>query len=145
MKSLKSMFTVTATLGAMFLLSSVSSGEQGLATKQEHHQAKIKLLQDSATALQVAHPELAKGLKEYADEESKEPKEQKEEMGAHEELEGATEKQAEGRRQAHLKLLRESAAALQVSRPDLAADLTKMADHQAKKMRNEQKEDSESL
>ncbi len=142
MKSLRSRYTVISTLGAMFLLSSVSFGEQGLATKQEHHQAQIKLLQDSATALQVSHPELAKGLKEYADEESKESTEQKEGMGVHKELEGTTEKQAEGRHQVHLKLLRNSAAALQVSRPNLAADLTNMADHQAKKMKEEQKEDS---
>ena len=142
MKSLRSTLPVTATLGAMFLLSSVSFGEQSRAPKQERHQAKIKLLQDSATALQVSHPELAKRLKECVDEESKEPKEQKEGMEAHKELEGATEKQAEGRHQTHLKLLRASAAALQASRPDLAADLTKMADHQAKQIREEQKEDS---
>ncbi len=139
MKSLRSMLTVAVTLGALCLLSSVSFAEQSSATKQEHHQVKMKLLQDSAIALQVSHPELAKGLNEYVEEERKESKEG---MGAHKELEGATEKQAEAHRQAHLKLLRESAAALQGSHPNLASDLTKMADHQTKKMREEQKEDS---
>ena len=49
------------------------------------------------------------------------------------------------RREAHLKLLRDSAAALQSSHPGLAADLIKTADEKEKRMaeKKEGKEDTE--
>ena len=73
----------------------------------------------------------------YASEEINEP--------AHtegKELEGAAEKRVEGNREVRLKLLRDSAAALQASHADLAADLTKAADRQAKQIKEDQKEDA---
>ncbi len=145
MKSLRSTFSGIAVFGAMLLLSGVLFAEQGSTVRKEHHQAKIKLLLDSAIALQQSHPELTKGLSDYANEEVKESQDHKEGMGAHKESEGAAEKQVEGRRQAHIKLLRDSAAALQVSRPDLAADLTKAADHQVKHIKGEGQEDSKEV
>ncbi len=130
MRSLKSLLIVVTVFGTVALLSGVSSAEMGSdAGKAAHHQAQVKLLQDSAAALQTSKPELAKELSAWATEEMNE----KEEVKGQEEKEEKAEKKSDAERQAHLKLLRDSALALQLSRPDLAADLTKSADRKEKR------------
>ena len=108
--------------GVVVLLSSASfaDGEH----KKGDHEAVIKTLRNSASALEVSHPDLAKGLTNYANEESKEI-EGKEEKGAKEDL-------AEG---SLVKVLNDSAAALAQSSPDLSKKLTEYADRKAKKIK----------
>jgi hypothetical protein len=70
--------------------------------------AKIKLLQDSAAALQKSNPDLAKGLSDYADKEAKKMQEWK------------------AKHDAKVKLLQDASTALQKSNPDLAKGLQEM-------------------
>ena len=87
----------------------------------------VKLLQSSASALQASQPALAADLTAFANEEAneKEGKEEPKEKNTPERL---------ARRNAHMKLLKDSAAALQSSHPDLAAKLSKRAERIAKKI-----------
>ncbi len=137
MKSLKSLFAVVTVCGAVALLSGVSSAEMGSGAGKAHHQAQVKLLQDSAAALQTSNPDLAKKLSAWATDEMNE----KEEKG-HEEMEGKAEKKSDEEHQARLKLLKDSAAALQASHPDLAKDLTKKANKMEKAVKKDAREDS---
>jgi len=104
-----------------------------------NHEALIKALRSSASALQAVRPDLAKGLIKYANEEASEI-EGKEEKGMKEDM-------AEG---GLVKLLNDSAAALKLSHPDLAAKLTASADRKAKKIKaltekNEKEEKGEKV
>jgi hypothetical protein len=91
--------------------------------------AKIKLLQDSAAALQKSNPDLAKGLSDYADKEAKKMQEWK---AKHDEK---------------MKLLQDAATALQQSNPDLAKGLQGMCEGKSKgemhKMMQEKNEKEE--
>lgn len=137
MKFSKMIGTVVFAMGLSFLLAGVSFAEK------EHHEAFIKLMNDSAAALQAAHPDLATGLTAWSNEEANE----KEEKGEKKELEGKAEKEMQDRHEANLKLLRDSAVALQQSNPSLAAELTKTADQKAKRMlgKKEGKEDTKEV
>lgn len=135
MKMLRNVVMGIAVFGVLMFLSGVSFADEGAKTAPEHHAAKVKLLQDSAAALAQSNPALSKGLTDYANAELKEKQEKKE-------GEGKAEEQMEATRAAHIKLLRDAAAALQATHPDLAADLTKMADKHEKKMKDEEKKDS---
>jgi len=113
------------------------------AADKEHskgsHEALIKTLRSSAATLQSSHPDLAKGLTKYANEEASEI-EGKEEKGMKEDLGEAS----------LVKLLRDSATVLQKSHPDLAAKLTESADRKAKKIKaltekNEKEEKGEKV
>jgi hypothetical protein len=134
MKLFKGMLMGMVVAGVMILLSSVSFADKG------HEQEKIKLLNDSAAALQASNPILAASLTTYANDEANEAKEKAE---GKKELEGAKEDAMKMHREDHIKLLRDAAVALQVSKPDLSASLTKMADRHAKMMMKEGKEDKE--
>ncbi len=114
-------------IGFMVLGLSLSTSSISFAHKEHDDAAFIKLLQDSATALQSSQPALAADLTKFANEEANE-KEGKEEPKE----KNTPERNAS--RAAHLKLLKDSASALQTSRPELAAELTKTADRKAKKM-----------
>ncbi len=129
--------------GLVLSSSAVSFADQGSHKARE--EAFVKLLRDSAASLQASRPELAVGLTTIANEEAKELQEGKEKMKPKKELEGKAEKEMKERHEGHLKLLRDSATALQASRPDLAADLTKTADRKARRMaeKKEGKEDTE--
>jgi len=109
-----------AVLGMVIVLSSLSFAEEGCGTTkaQGRHEAKIKLLQDSAAALQKTNPDLAKGLTDYADKEAKELQEWKSNKESHE---------------AKIKLLQDSAAALQKTNPDLAKGLLEKAEGKNKR------------
>lgn len=69
MKALKYVLIGIAIAGIITVLATASFAEK------EHSKADIKLLKDSAAALQQSHPDLAKGLIDYANrEEMAEPK-----------------------------------------------------------------------
>jgi hypothetical protein len=134
MKSLRSIFIGVAVLGMIIFFSSLSFAEEGYPAGKMNHQANVKLLKDSALALQQSHPELAKGLNDYADKEAKEMQEWK---AGHE---------------AKMKLLKDAAAALQQSNPDLAKGLQEMSEGKHKKEmqemmqeKNEKEEASETV
>ncbi len=137
MRSLRKVLIVVTACGTVALLSGVSSAEMGAGARKDHHQAQIKLLQDSAAALQTSNPELGTKLSAWAADEMNE----KEDKG-HEEMEGKTEKKSNEDHQSRLKLLRDSAIALQTSHPDLATGLTNQANRMEKRMKKDAREDS---
>lgn len=79
MKVLKYAFIGVAIIGMVVLLTTASFAEK------EHNKADIKLLKDSAAALQQSHPDLAKGLTDYANREAGEQEEMNEEKNEKEE------------------------------------------------------------
>ena len=110
-----------------------------------HEEASAKLFRDAAAALQAAHPELAQGLTALANEEASEHPKGKKGKEPKQEVEGKAEKEVLDRREAQVKLLRDSAGALQTARPDLAAQLTKVADRKTRRLTKEQKEDAKEI
>ena len=123
MKSLRSMVMWMLVVGiGIFVATSAFAADK--EHNKGNHEALLKTLKSSATALQSSNPDLAKGLTKYANEEASEI-EGKEEKGMKEDLgEGSL-----------VKLLKDSATALQQSHPDLAAKLTESADRKAKKIK----------
>ena len=116
MKLLRNVFIGVAALAIGICLSSISFAEEGRhAWKEgkENEVAKIKLMKDSAVALQQSNPALAKGLSDWAADEEKEMQEWKEQKAKHE---------------AKAKLLTDSAVALEKTNPDLAKGLQEMAE-----------------
>ena len=84
----------------------------------------VKLLNKSAKVLQTSHPDLAAGLSKYAGE-------------VNDRLEGKENplnagKEIAGRLETRIKILRDAARALHRRHPDLAQDLTKIAEEKAK-------------
>ncbi len=130
----KSVITCLLVLGLALSFSGTSFAHK------EDNGAFIKLMNDSAVALQASRPDLATELTKWSNEEAHE----REEKGEKKELEGKAEKDMHANREAHLKLLKDSATALQVSNPSLAVELTKTADKKAKWMaeKKEGKEDT---
>ncbi|MDE2028455.1 MAG: hypothetical protein KGK03_09985 [Candidatus Omnitrophica bacterium] len=122
--------------GSTVALSAVSYADDA------NDQAKIKSLNEAASALQQLNPDLAAGLTKFADEEAAEVKgkedEKKAEMkGAKEENEAAEKSE----RLAHIKLLRDSGSALKTVKPELALSLMEMADKGENKMMNREPEE----
>ncbi len=126
--------------GMLVAVPAVSFAEQ--AQHKAHEAAFVKLLRDSAGALQTSRPELAAGLTQFVDDEAKELQTGDERKTPKTEVEGKAEQEMQGRHAAHVKLLKDSAAALHASRPELSVDLTKAADRTAKKLKAERKEDA---
>jgi hypothetical protein len=91
-------------------------------------EAKIKALNDSAAALEKTNPELAKELKAFADEKTKEAQEWK---------------ARKERYEARTKLLKDSAAALEKSNPKLAKELKGMCNSKHKKEAMEEMNEKE--
>ncbi len=129
MKLFKIVFMGLVAIATAALLSSISFAHGD-------EKAKIKVLNDSAAALAQSNPELAARLTQFANEEANE---KDEEMGEKEELEGAQEEAMEKHHMDHIKLLQDSAAALEKSQPELAKSLNEWADHSTKRM--EEKEE----
>ena len=77
MKFLRSILIGLAALGMIIFLSNLSFAKEGHAAGKKHNEASIKLLRDSAAALQQSNSVLAKELKDWADDEAKEMKEWK--------------------------------------------------------------------
>ena len=122
MKSLRSMMMWMLALGiALFVATSAFADEEH---NKGDHDALLKTLTSSASALQSSHPDLAQGLTKYANEEASEI-EGKEEKGMKEDL----------GEWSLVKLLKDSASVLQQSHPDLTAKLTEYADRKAKKIK----------
>jgi len=109
MKSLRTILIGLAMFGIVAFLSGASFAQEVQSTGKAHHEARIKLLQDSAVALQKSNPDLAKGLNDIADKEAKEIQEWK------------------AKYDAKVKLLQDAAIALQQSNPDLAKGLQEMS------------------
>lgn len=126
---------IAVILLALAFVSSVSfaeSGEKECKTWKEckeNDETTIKVMQDSAAALQKSNPDLAKGLNDYASEEAKEKQEWKERKERYE---------------AKTKLLTDSAVALEKTNPNLAKALKEMSECQhGKKMHEMMKEENE--
>lgn len=109
---------------------------------KENREALTKLLNNSAAALQATRPDLAAELSKWSNQESEEAQEanEKKEKAEKKELEEKAENEKHANREAHLKLLRDSAAVLQQSNPLLSADLTKTAERKAKWMAEKKEE-----
>ncbi|MDD5439686.1 MAG: hypothetical protein PHS37_05835 [Candidatus Omnitrophica bacterium] len=114
MKLLRSVFLVLAVVLVSAALLGVSFAAEKMQHKdwQEVCQSKIKVLKDSAAAVQATNPDLAKGLNDLAA--------QKEKM-----MQEMMDMKAE--KEAKTKLLRDSAAALQKTNPGLAEELWDMS------------------
>ena len=130
---LKNLAVSVVILGAIGLLSSVSLADQ----------VDIKILSDSAAALQTSNPDLAANLTKFA-------KEEADEIEGRDEGQQESEEEAEENLEKHhkefIKLLRDSASALQKSHPELAEELTKMADDNAEGIEGiEGKEDTKDV
>jgi hypothetical protein len=129
MKLLRNVFIGVAALAISTCLSSMSFAEEGhhkWKENMEDETAKVKLMKDSAAALQVSNPTLAKGLSDWASEEEKEMQEWKEQKARHE---------------AKSKLLTDSAAALEKTNPDLAKGLKKIAEKRSASKKHEMMEE----
>jgi regulatory protein YycI of two-component signal transduction system YycFG len=118
MKSLRIVLMGLIVFGVVIFLSNVLFAEEGCPAMKTNHESRIKLLKDSAAALQQANPDLAKGLSDLADKEAKETQEWK------------------TQRDAKVKLLNDSAAALQQSNPDLAKGLQGICANKSKATMN---------
>ncbi len=131
MKSLRSIFIGLAVVGMVAFLSSVSLAEEGHHAWEEGKEdegAKIKLMKNSAVALQASSPDLSKGLNDWAMDEEKEMQEWKEQKTKH---------------AAKKKLLTDSAAALEKTNPDLAKGLKEMAEKKHGNKKHEMMEKNE--
>ncbi len=122
MKFAGKMFFGAVVLGIVVLLSGVSfaqmapAAEKDSSARKVKHEAKIKLLQDSAAALQQANPDLAKKLSDFVNEEANESKEKL----------AKDSPEWKANHEARVQLFKDAAAALQQVRPDLAKSLEEM-------------------
>jgi len=123
MKSLRTVLIGLAIFGIAVFLSGVSFAQKMQSADKARHEAKVKLLQDSAAALQQSDPILSAGLIKFANDEMSEKQEKEEKNEAKEMKESEA---MPGYREAHIKLLKDSAVALQQSHPDLAKGLEEM-------------------
>ena len=106
-------------------LSSTSFADKEILNKGGQ-EAFMKLLSDSAAALQPSRPDLEASLVKLV-EEMKNQDEMKKAAGER------TESQKKEHRGARLKTMRDAAEALQESHPDLAAELIRAADERSKR------------
>jgi len=129
MKSVRKVAIGLVVLGVTVFISGISFAQiaptagQDSSAKKARHEARMKLLQDSAAALQQTNPDLAKKLNDLVNEEATELKER---------LEGGKAKIAKdsaewkARHEARMQLFKDAADALQLTHPDLANSLTEM-------------------
>ncbi len=132
MKAARFVLIVIFALGVIASVCGMSFAENGkyeCKVCKENDESAIKVLQDSAAALEKSNPDLAKGLNDYANEKAKIAREWKKRKERHE---------------ARMKLLTDSAAALEKTNPDLAKPLKEMSERKHdKKMREMKKEENE--
>ncbi len=129
MKLARNVFFGLVMAGMIVFLSSASFAQMAPAAgkdssaRKAKFEAKMKVLQDSATALAQTNPDLAKKLSDLANEETNASKEK---------VEGSKEKVAKdsaewkAKHEARVQLFKDAAAALQQSHPDLAKSLEEM-------------------
>ena len=122
MKLARNVFLGLIMAGTIVFLSGVSfaqmasdAGKDPSAMKAKH-EAKIKLLQDSAIALQQTNPDLAKKLSDLVNEDANESKEKL----------AKDSPEWKARHDARIQLFKDAAAALQATHPDLAKSLMDM-------------------
>jgi len=132
MKLSRSVVVGLLVAGFVVLLSAASFASGG---KEKY---KVKLLKDSAVALQQSNPSLSAALTKFANEEEKEIGKSDEK-----ELEGKEEKLEENSAEANIKVVKDAAYALQESRPELSGALIKLANEEALELKGEQKDDKE--
>ena len=124
MKVARNVFFGLVVTGAIVFVSGVSFAETTAsandvsAAKQAKHEARIKLLQDSAVALQATNPDLAMKLTDIVNGNTKEKTE------ASKLSKDSAEWQA--KRDARIQLYKDAATALQATNPDLAKGLMDM-------------------
>ena len=122
MKLAGKVFFGLAVLGIIVFLSGVSFAQMAPTTEKDSpewkakHEAKIKLLEDSAAALQQTNPGLTKRLNDLVNEETNESKEKL----------AKDSPEWKARHVARIQLFKDAAAALQQSHPDLAKSLEDM-------------------
>ena len=122
MKVARNVFFGLVVTGIIFLVSGVSFAQEApaaatndvLAARKARYEAAIKLLQDSATALQATNPDLAMKLVDIANGRSKENL-----------VKGSPEWKA--KHDVRVELYKEASAILQTTNPDLAKGLMDMA------------------
>ena len=155
MKLTRNVFFGLVVVGMIAFLSSASFAQMAPAAGKDpsamkaRHEAKIKVLQDSAIALQQTNPDLAKKLSDLVNEETNESKEK---------MEGSKEKVAKdsaewkAKHEARVQLFKDASAALQQTHPDLAKSLEEMtvAKHKtgmqkANEEKNEKEESGEKV
>lgn len=129
MKAAGKVFFGSVVLGIVVFLSGVSFAQMPPAEGKDspawkaRHDARIKLLQDSAAALAQINPDLAKKLTDLVVEDANKPKET---------VEGSKEKVAKdspewnAKREARMQLFKDAAAALAQSHPELAKSLEEL-------------------
>ena len=119
MKLAGKVFFGLAVLGIIVFLSGVSFAQMAPATEKDSpewkakHEAKIKLLEDSAAALQQTNPGLTKRLNDLVNEETNESKEKL----------AKDSPEWKAKHDARIQLFQQAASALQQSHPDLAKSL----------------------
>lgn len=127
MKALRIVVIGLAVFGIVVFMSRVSfaqtepaAANDVSAAKKAKHEAKIKLLQDSAAALQATNPDLAMKLTDIVNEQSKEKAEGNKEKVAKDSAEW------KAKHDARIQLYKDAATALQATHPDLAKGLMDM-------------------
>jgi len=114
--------------GMVVFLSGVSFAQKAVTERKDSsawkvkHEAKMKILQDSAAALRVTNPDLAEKLSALV---TKEKTESREKMESKKEM-VKDETGMKAKHEARVKLFQDAAAALKQSHPDLAKDLEAM-------------------
>lgn len=115
-----------AVVGVVSILSGVSFAQEAPAAGKDSsawkakHETRIKLLQDSAAALQATNPDLAMKLTDIVNGPSKEKAEgSKEKLAKHS-------PEWKAKYEARIQLYKDAATALQATRPDLAKGLMDM-------------------
>jgi hypothetical protein len=139
MRHLKGVTIGLAVLAMIISLSGLAFAEMGQGAckgckggkvDKETYAVQIKVLRDSATALQTSNPVLAKGLNDLADKRTEMMQKMQEWKDKHD---------------AKIKLLKDSATALTTSNPALAQELQKMSEkkHMEKEEVGEKRESME--
>lgn len=129
MKVARNVFFGLVMVGMIVLLSSASFAQMAPAAGKDSsawkakHEARMKLLQDSAVALQPTNPDLSKKLSDLVNEGTNK---------SNEKLEGSKVQVAKdspvwkAKHEARIQLFKDAAAALQQTHPDLAKGLEEM-------------------
>ena len=107
-----SVFAMIISFSGLAFAKMEHGGCKGCMADKEASATQIKVLRDSATALQTSNPTLAKGLNDLADKKAEKMQKSQEWKAQHE---------------AKMNLLKDSSAALQTSNPALAKELKKMS------------------
>jgi hypothetical protein len=144
MKFARNVFFGLVMAGVVVFLTSISFAEMAPAAGKDssswkaRQQAKVKLLEDSAAALQQTNPVLSKKLSDIVNGQTNKSKEKPAKDSG----------EWKAKHEARVQLFKDAAAALQQSRPDLAKSLQELtvAKHQTEiEKANEEKNEKEEV